>query len=740
MTLWFELIGMDPEWDGYGSASFDKFSMKRTNDEIKESMTLDPTMVTAYMLLESVSKTYLAGKTFSATKLDEDEDAVFEYLTKVREFKKLIKDPEINRAVDEYKERLRKALVHIGCDGDAIGKFLGNNNSVAFIRLDALISSDRLRADQFMSGDTDPPEIRPLYNPDMFSYWNVNSMVEHICSMPAGMSLNLVRDPDELHSYFAIAIRNGGNVLILTDVPEYAHPMGREMSRRPDRAQDARAGQNWFPYDTLNIAYNEEGDPYHDIYRETKEKGLVPHQPAHFAYAKLGELDIRCAAWLTQVFDLIIEKYWNQPWPQRQLSYTTEMIRFEDETKMLAAAVNANLPVTQYERLALKPLTMADVLTDALDEAAIGKPYGNQVKNYGRNRWMEERYKHLVPEEALNLLSMPNKQVPLLSNRPLDGKVSQFGGENVPVVIEDAIQYLPAKVLDCHFGPRVPAGTRLYPVKTVDSTIFGTREQIDADRKFLARSNFARAIQMEADNEFVRERNKMIVWYEKEVRTNLDFIKSYACFGVDQHTYRVRDCGPNMSHRWGNEDKNTGRQFYTFSRLIDMTAKHDIYDWGYMSDSQVSLNGGWDYSRGGAQRCYFDETRATYALQIRPGCAADLALLCGCEISALPFFLQMWNPYSDDAYIGNSILDRIDPLEWRLYSPWHKMDFGVRLSLSRRALTRIRKECVAPPEPDKGDARHTGMIIKFGGGGNGSKADHGNWRKFDDNGVEKSRR
>lgn len=755
VTLWFELIGMDPE-----SESFDwgKRDLQQANNEIKESMKLDPTLVTAYLLLADISGWYFKNAKMSIAEIDADDDAVFEYIAKVREFKKLIKDEAIIEAADAYKEQLRKALVHIGCDGTKIGEFLCKDAYVAQIRLDAMKSADRMRTDQFLTGEVDPPVVRPLYNPVMFSYWNVNSLVEHACSMPSGMSLNLVRDPDELQSYFAIALRNGGNLLLITDVPEYTHPFARQMSRRPDKEHDRRAGKNWFPYDKLNIAYDEKGNPYHDIYRKSHEKGLVGHQPEFFEFAKLGELEIVTAAWLVQVFDLLVEKYWNQPFPQRALSYTTEMLRLDDQNVLLAAAVNANLPITGYEPLRLKPLSVDDVRTDALTPADVGEPYGNSKRNFGRNRWMEERYGHLVPEQALNLLTHGGKETekPYLLSKPVE-KGKAFGGLTVPVRIDEAIAHLPAKRegLNTTFGIQLPEGVRAYPVDAVNATNFGTRESIDADRKFIARSNFARGIQRAADDEFVRERPAMIKWYKEAVLKNLDYILRYACFPEDEYIAHKRTAGPRtfdadiesgtgfLGTEARDHDIWTGYDQYTFARLLNMRekAKKDsldrLYEWGYMTDSQIFLYQRF-FDKGAT--CYFDDTLATYHLQIRPGCAEDLAELTGVPLEELPFFLQRWDPGADDASVGNMILDRIDPLEWRLYNPWNQMDFGVRVALSKRALARIRKDNTPPEQPDLTDARSSGWTIRTGGYGNRSFAQHSNWAEYDEEGIDRKKK
>jgi hypothetical protein len=276
------------------------------------------------------------------------------YLTKVKEFRALIKSPELAGIGIQFQQKMERALAHYNVPAEPSPSSSTDKHNLAFLRRDALRSMDSLRENQFLAGEYDPPERKPVYNPTVFSYWNMNSCIEHLCHMPSGISLNLIRDPDELHSYFCFTVRNGGNLIVLSDVPEYAHPLGRYMSRRPDRRYDERVSKNWFPYELLAIEYDEEGKAYHDKYRETKDKGLVPHNPQHFTLKQISELEPPVIAWTIMMFDLLVERYWKQKPQPLPLSYTAEMIRLDDTNRLLGSAASANLPVIGYQPLSLR--------------------------------------------------------------------------------------------------------------------------------------------------------------------------------------------------------------------------------------------------------------------------------------------------------------------------------------------------------------------------------------------------
>ena len=79
----------------------------------------------------------------------------------------------------------------------------------------------------------------------------------------------------------------------------------------------------------------------------------------------------------------------------------------------------------------------------------------------------------------------------------------------------------------------------------------------------------------------------------------------------------------------------------------------------------------------------------------RPKTAEALAILCGCDVSALPDVLQHWT--QADLYEGNPILDRIDPMGWVVENPWRNLGLDVAIYLSKRAYNQLRKGLDLPP-------------------------------------------
>jgi hypothetical protein len=703
MKLWFELTGFDPNAKSFTLGGWDLRSM---NEEIKKAFKLDPSLVTSFFLLDAYSESYFKDRKVSIDDLDTDPDRVMSYLAKVKEFKALIKTPDLVSIGIQFQQKMERAMAHYNVPAEAVADLISNKHRLAFLRRDALRSMEDLRANQFLAGETDPEDRRPVYNPTVFSYWNMNSCIEHLCHMPSGISLNLIRDPDELHSYFCFTVRNGGNLIVLSDVPEYAHPLGRYMTRRPDRRYDERVSRNWFPYELLAIEYDDEGKAFHDKYREAQDKGLVPHNPQHFTLKQISELEPPVIAWTIMMFDMLVDRYWKQKPQPLPLSYTAEMIRLDDTNRLLGSAASANLPVIGYQPLSLKPLTVEDIKTDKLDKAAIGRSAATtDNENFGSKQWLEDRYGDKVADEVLNLLGVGDQRVHFITSGDETPGEGMFGsGKSLVVRPESQIKTMAEDDYRNYTRFSRRDDVAIYRMNAVDATTFGTREQIDADRKFIARINYVKGIQREADAEYAARREEIIAWVAERYKANLDELLRYCT--VDEFHRKIISKGFT---RTGTVQRYrfSGTSPYHYTRN---DSEDRYYDFGRLSSAILNLPEprSWE-----DPHCYFNDVKAFWFTAIKPRNAVDLAYMCGVEVGELPEVLRHWHNRDDDPYTGNSILDRIDPLEWSIHDPWQKETFMVKIFLSKRARTRLIKELEPPVAVTTGEEEGVPMVIRM---------------------------
>lgn len=652
LRLWQEITGVDPN---ASSIMFSQWRLKETFDELTEAIELDPTQVTAVLLLSHFAEAYLAERSVSMLELVAEPAVVRDRLEKPAALLALLARPEVAEARLAYVESLRAAVAHYGAgERPEMQKLLGERHELAVLRRDALRSISRLRVDQFLRGASEAEHVRPTFNKTCHQFWNLNSCIAAATRMPSGVSLNLIRHPDAFQSYFVFVIRNGGNLFVVSDAPDNAHPLQGEMRRRPDRDLERRANRNWFPYNLLDMEYDEESARLYVT--ESTRRDLVAYQPAALPLVAVSDLEPEVLVWLTMMFDLIVERFWKQGYQAPELSYTAEMLR---TNPLLNAAEAAKLPTLAYSPVALEPLAHEDIMSAAVSEEEVGGKCDQP------NAWMEDRYARQVPAEAFNVLGSPEDHMMI----GLDGSVEKLE--------LNAYERLSGWDQEVFMQNR-------FNLNTMDATSFGTRDKLQADRKFIARANLADGVQRLALQEFDRRKDEVLDWFRARVGANLSTLLSWAGntqLWVDDG---IRGSFAGYEGDVGHVLRNA-RGFIT--HLDESFTDASFRYFGCIVPSTWSRN---------AWLCVVNNVRASHRVVYNPATAHELALLAGCQVRELPDVLQHWNRMRP--YRGNHILDRIDPMVWKARNPWLKLDLRVCIPLSKRALTQIRKgPIVVPP-------------------------------------------
>lgn len=675
--------------DRYKTRSYGDYKVHEKYENLREAIELDPSEVTANLMLSYYVRDMLGDEKLSMMDLLNDPQGYLRKLELPRKLLEIVNREDVVRARDAFIERLKQALKRYGADErKEVLETLAKHDSVAFLRRDALRGVERLQINQFLSGAPEPDGYRPVYHAQVFQWWNINSLLQAATQMPSGVSLNLIRDRDAYQSYFVFCIRNGANLYILHDAPEYRHPLQGEMTRRPDRALGERACRAWFPYDLLGLQWDEELERWY--IENSDEKAVAIYQQEWKPLAPISSFeDPRETIWVTMMLDLIVRKFWGQGYQAPALSYTGEMLKIE--SRLIEKAQAANLPVAQYQPLALEPLTIESISTDNVRADQVGK------KGSGRNRWLEDRYKDKVDPAILNLTEQAGTRVLLPGTvadsfgRPkaiaggtdLGGGLKKFTGTEM-------------SRLD-HFGRKDVEAASL---AVMDSTRFGTREQIEADRVFIARANFARAVTKLAYEEYDRRKDEVVKWYLKACERNLPAILSWAAnediwldMGLKASSSH-NDAGGRQRYE-AVSDKPGAQQriFRSWIKRVDLNEEKRTKDYDYSLMGAQTLGG---FDRSG-YRCAVNDAKASYYVGFYPSNSIELAVLAGCAVDALPDVLQHWQQGKD--YVGNHILDRIDPMEWKASDPWRKLNLKLRVPLSIRGLRQIEKSPALPPLP-----------------------------------------
>jgi hypothetical protein len=400
---------------------------------------------------------------------------------------------------------------------------------------------------------------------------------------------------------------------------------------------------------------------------------LVPTETVAVPLAQFKDLNPDTIIWLAMVFELLQEKYGADNHQLDNLSYTGEMVV---DPEALVGQEGALVREGHYKALDLGTITHDD-MAGSIENNWSRPPVG-------ANLWMVERYGGQVPEEVYQLVGAQSR-------------------EQLLPVIETGTLAPDAKSLTTYeariesFGKDWTNSNPHLRLETLDPMTFGSKEDLHRDRIWTARFNQAQAIQRLADVEFKAERANVIAWYTERVNKNIDTLLDGAVQGnllalpsAGKPCYNSSELTTGVHLRYSRLGKCSnsymGRQFMGRPRQggvqFHQSEKVDYSNW----------------------HCYLTGAKATVFAVIIPETPEDLAFLCGCGVEDLPLFLQHWAP--DTSNGGNSILDRLDPIDYVLKNPWVRRNgsqwsaglrpdglaLDVGIALSKNGFHRRRKE------------------------------------------------
>jgi hypothetical protein len=444
-----------------------------------------------------------------------------------------------------------------------------------------------------------------------------------------------VREPRGETSFFAFVSKNGSVITLLTDRPDWEHPHQKYMTRCPGRALGNRMARNRFPYGLLELTFDRRGDPI------TKQRThLVPYQSETIPLKKISELEPDEIIWIMMMFDQIKEKYWVQRYRTKQLSYTAEM--FVEKERMLKGVTDLAVR-NGYKPIELEPLTTSDVTVETTADQWRSAPTR-------ANEWIEKRYGDRVPDSVLNMLG---KKRPAL---PFRGMTKETRGQLMKELTH------------------------------VDPTWFGPKEELIRDRLWVARRNKAAVVEALAKEEFGKRKQEIIEWYDRHVQANfptlLDAMVRCEFIVPDQYSH------PDMAFDRASVKPNN---ILAFRDLVNEDKNSPNRSW--ISDWSVLLTAKLYGPRDGDKwrwKCYICKERwDSMFWKFRPTTAEAVARIAGVPVEELPEVIRHWR--EKDPYCGNSILERLDPMDWAVENPWKKVNFHVGVRTCKLCMKRYAK-------------------------------------------------
>lgn len=623
------------------------YNIKSMHETLGKAQNLDHTGLTPFMILRACIYKYINSSSFNLSSIINNDENFIKKIKELNILTKMIDDERGLVEVRNFQETVKKAVKHYNGNMDELNPIIDNEYGLAYLRRDAIKGLEKLKEYQFLQGVTDTNKC--AYNENVYEFWNINSLLRlSLNQVRSGITLCMIQDPSLIYqSYFVFLIRNGGTLTILTDKTSWVHPRQKHMSRRPDKDFKARAFEWWFPYELLNFEFNEKGDIH-----IPKREGLVLYQQEAIKLCPLNKLNPYTLIWLTMMFDLIRDKYWVKMNRTKELCYTGEMIR---ENKTLIDHAKALVPVENYKPIMVEKLTNEDIKEGKLDDQWGRKPDGT-------NSWLESRFEDQIPDDIYNFVGDVKDNLKLLEGKCDNTLIEGFN----------------RGISSFH-----PMAKPLYD--TFDPVEFGTEEDILKDRKWFARYNKAQAIDILAEKEYEDKKEEIENWIRNAILNNMENIIDWCIKGefLSKTTW-VR------SESWDNTRRNDEKlsniinqktldqshtNFYT--KFIAMSGYFNKYTFKY------------DHNKHHYVCIKNNSVGSIFSVFIIDN-AQNLADMLSLEIKDLPDVLQHY--HKDLRYSGNSILDRIDPMDWVVHNQWNKMRIIPTIVFSKRYYKKRRKE------------------------------------------------
>jgi len=371
-----------------------------------------------------------------------------------------------------------------------------------------------------------------------------------------------------------------------------------------------------------------------EVYKvNTQTTGIAKYQKKFVQLSTLNELESHSCLWIILMFSLIQEQLVNKP-IKEELSYTG--------VSLISPTVETRDLVLQTPKLELLPLKKADVINGALDDIWNREPTG--IHN-----WLEQRYGDTVSEEVFTLA----------------------GNELV------STYYHPQEKSVMLVEKSIPKKEGLLELRTTDVHFLGSEIAVHNQQKWVARYNQAVIIDYHTKKEYAERHDTIHKWYEEKVNGNKEQIMSYVAQGELLLPDFVRE-------GFGERES----QLENILKIVEYEP-----DWrthGHINLFKKDVDGFLrDY------RCFITGKPASIVAKFRLRTIEGLMKMTGCSKGEFPDIMQNWS--NQETYVGNSILENLDPMEWVVNNPWKKMRLDVNVYLSKSGYNQLRKEAGLKP-------------------------------------------
>lgn len=647
---WIEVTEVSPDCNVITNRNVDIYNY---NEKIKSLLKYSGDEMDAVILIDSFLTSFLQSRSVSLFDIYEENPALDSKIKSVREMRNLISSYNIEEYYKEIEKIYKNAANHYGISQEKVDEVLKNRAEFIELKVNSLFAYETFKVKQFKSGNYS--DTTPMYNKNIYAFYDVNILLNTVMNSEEfnGITLNAVIDKENFESsYFCFVIKNGENVYLIGDVPEYDSPIQKHIRRTPGRTMARRIELFNFPYELLAI----KGDRY----GFKSDTTALSVREDYSVLGTLSDCTSNSIVWLINMMALIRDKFFEDHVQTGETYYTGAMIMMEGiEQKEYAFAIRDNYSSIEMKRLSKEDTLNADLKYDR--------------ESRGENRWVVDRYIDKVNDSMLNGLSNSD-----FEDVSYETAISVVDKGNISKLNENY------------------------------STI-ATREELEYRQKWNSRYNLAQSINVLFKKEWDEKRSELEDWYKNALMNNLEELLKAVAFGefiAEERNYQ------KLTEK-GKEKWQAGEKYSSFSldgeiisfgrelnkRDINILKVEEYEDDNYylrrkstmlFTKDTKNLRATFRYG------CVVNGDKATVQAHFKVTSPETMAKLCGIEACDLPDLLRNWNS-EKEFFDGNPILSNIDPMDWVIENHGYDFQADVLIILGKKAYNDLRKKYNLPP-------------------------------------------
>jgi hypothetical protein len=570
-------------------------------------------------------------------------------INSILEMKKLINSYDIENYYTGIVNNYKKALKHYEVDIENVNDLLENRSELMELKVNALYAYEKLKPKQFKKGNYS--NEAPKYNKNIYAFNDVNILLNTIMNNNEfnGITLSLIIDKNSFeYSYFCFVIKNGDNVYLIGDIPDFSHPNQKHMRRTPGRQMESRINMFNFPYELLALTG--------DRYCVKSESNALCLREDYNIIGTLSSCNKYSIIWIINMMSILKEKFFDNHIQTDEIYYTGGMIEMEGiEQKEYSLAIKKDFTVLELNRMDKKEAIDCDI------------KYSRPSR--GETKWIVERYINEIDDDLINSIA-----------------------EDDYTTVEQSTEIIVADTKK-----------QIERLNENYSTI-ATKEEFEYRHKWISRYNIAKATNILFEKEWRKVRCELEEWYKKTLEDNLENILKAIAFGefiTEEHDWQKLTESGKAKFARGEKysifsiDKDT----VTFGRELNVRDINilSIQPWNEESSYAIrdctmlfkkdrrNLKIGWHYG------CVVDGKNPGVVAIFNVTSPKAIADLCGLKIEDMPVFLQHYCKTSS-FHDGNCILDNIDPMDWVINNYISEFSAKVGVVLSKTTYNNLRKK------------------------------------------------